>query len=169
MFPFACDSFAVEERDVVEDVERLVDPALLLAAPPGVAVVERDADPAQQRLLQTDVAPPLFPPTKQFDELVARERDLAVLEVALLRQLHESQQDLVIERRWQAVLFRSRDRELACDTFLPPLIPDRVLETERPLVGPGAIREQRQGELRQVHLVPSLLQFLHTTPCCLIV
>ena len=150
-------------------MERLVDPALLLAAPPGVAVVERDPDPAQQRLLQADVAPPLFAPAEQFDQLVTRERDLAVLEVPLFGKLHQSQQDLVIERRRQAVLFRSRHGELACDAFLPPLVPDRVLETQRTLVSTCTVGQQRQRELRQVHLVPSLFQFLHTTPCCLIV
>ena len=143
----------VVERHVVEDVKLLVDPALGRVVPPGVLVHQHHADPAVQRLLDPTVALATLRPPQELDQLVARERNPGVGEVAPpLRQLDQADQDFVVQRGGQAMLVRSHDREPANDRrTVATLHP--ILEHHRRLAVGDAIRQGGNRKLRQVELV----------------
>ena len=111
--PFA--PLAVVEGDVVQDVEVLVDPALRRVVPPGVLIHQHDADPAVERLLDPPIAGAALRPAEQLDQLVSRERNLGAAEIPPHRQLDQADQDLVVDRRREAVLDRPHDRQFPDD------------------------------------------------------
>ena len=76
--------------DALQDVEFLVHPLVSLLFPPGVLVVEGDANPAIQGLVDAVVALTIDGPAEEFDELVPAEKDSAVLELLKLAELEKS-------------------------------------------------------------------------------
>ena len=144
---------AVVERDVVEDVEVLVDPALGGVVPPGVLVHQDHADPAVQRLLDPPVALPALRPAQQLDQLVPRELDPGVGEVAPpLGQLDQADQHLVVQRGRQPVLVRPHDRQPPDDRRAVATL-ELVLEDQRRLAVGDPVRQRGDRELGQVQLV----------------
>ena len=143
----------VVERHIVEDVELLVDPALGRVVPPRVLVHQHHADPSVQRFLDPTVALSALGPPQQLDQLVARELDPRVGEVApTLGQLDQADQHLVIQRGRQAMLVRPHDRESADDRrAVVPLHP--ILEHHGRLAVGDAVRQGGNRELRQVELI----------------
>lgn len=84
------------DLDALEDVEFLIDPLVGFLVPPGVLVVEGDADPTVEGLVDAVVALPVDGPAEELDELVAAEEDAAVLELLELAELEQPEQDLVV-------------------------------------------------------------------------
>lgn len=86
--------------DSLKDVELLVDPLVGFLVPPCVLVVERDANPPVESLVDAVVTLPIDRPSKELDELVAAEEDPPVLELLELAELEQPKQDLVVGRCW---------------------------------------------------------------------
>ena len=152
-------ALAVVERDVVQDVEILVDPALGRVVPPGVLVHQDDADPAVERLLDPPVARAALRPAQELDQLVTRERDLGVGEVAPpLGQLDQADQDLVVGRGRQAVLDGPHDGQSADDRRVVATL-QFVFENERRLTVRDPIRQRGDREFCKIEFIlPSMIQ-----------
>src|SRR5271157_3559608 len=143
----------VVEGYVVEHVKLFVDPALGRIVPPGFLVHQNNAHPPVQCLLDAPVALAALQPAQERDQLIAREVNAWVREIApSLGELDQSHQNLVVEGGWQTVFVRPHDRQPADDRLaVAPLQP--ILKHQGRLAVRNTIAQRGNRKLGKVQLI----------------
>ena len=132
--------------DAFDDVHLRAEYTLRSVVPPAFVIDQRDAAPAVEGLVQPLVAPAFVRPVEQLDELISGKVHLHVAEIVPeLGEVDQGDDDVGIGGGRQAVGIAAGDGQ-------PPV---SVLEIEGLLAPWGAIRQQGDRELGEVHLVPA--------------